>query len=657
MKIIDIPYSVVRIGATQFQYDRKVAVTDVLGFVPGVFLQSRYGNHDVRISIRGFGSRSNSGIRGVRILLDGIPESEPDGQTRIEAIDFNSVGNIEIVKGNSSSLYTNAPGGVINFINDIDFPRSFATSFNEIGSFNLRRSGIKAGVRTDRYRFLFTYSYHNFFGYRDRSEDYWHILNTVFRTSTGDRSSFEVLGYFVDGFIRLPGSLKREELHEDPRQSSIRESDFDFRRISTKGRLGLRFSHYFSKNTDMEVTGYGTLKYFERTARNYRIINRFGVGNSVRIAHRVDAGPVRLEAALGGDFYLQGGPIETYTNINGAKSDILTDLTNESIGNAGSYLQTSAGWNVLTLILTLRYDKVVFQQLDQLLASRNDTRRFEAWTPKAAINVKIAPSMAGYASYGLGFDTPAGNELDNFLTSTDPGKLMNPDLNPQNSKNGEIGIKGNLLFENSLLSSVLFEVTAFQNVIRDEIVPFEVFGDVFFRNSAQTTRKGIEIGSTIAMDGGIRFKTAYTFSDFLYDSYAARTVEFDSLGNITIRDRRFSDKIVPSVPKHNLTTALILEHPIVQQLTGYLKIQYQYVSGLYVDDANTDQTDGYTLWNTSTGFELGLDNFNLLVTLGINNTFDTKYVGFVNINSASRRFFEPGEPRSVYGGIRLTLNL
>jgi len=109
-KIIDVPYSIERIDNTQFTFERKVSVDNILGGIPGLFLQSRYGNHDVRISIRGFGSRSNTGIRGVRILLDGIPESEPDGQTRIEAIDFQSIGSIEVVKGNSSSLYTNAPG-------------------------------------------------------------------------------------------------------------------------------------------------------------------------------------------------------------------------------------------------------------------------------------------------------------------------------------------------------------------------------------------------------------------------------------------------------------------------------------------------------------------------------------------------------------------
>ena len=129
-KIIDIPYPVYRINNYQFQFDRKVSINDVLISIPGVFMQSRYGNHDVRISIRGFGSRSNTGIRGIRILLDGIPESEPDGQTRVEAIDFNALGSIEVVKGNSSSLYTNAPGGVINFINDINFDNSFIKSIN-----------------------------------------------------------------------------------------------------------------------------------------------------------------------------------------------------------------------------------------------------------------------------------------------------------------------------------------------------------------------------------------------------------------------------------------------------------------------------------------------------------------------------------------------
>jgi iron complex outermembrane recepter protein len=247
-KAIDVPFPVYSINMQEFKIDRKVSVSDVLSNIPGVFMQSRYGNHDVRISIRGFGSRSNSGIRGVRILLDGIPESEPDGQTRIEAIDFNAVGNIEVVKGNSSSLYTNAPGGVINFVNNFYYPNSFLIQYNDIGSFGLQRNGLQFGFKRTNYNLLTTYTYHNYDGYRAHSQDYWHVLNTVFQTFPTDRTRLEILGYFVNGLIRIPGSLTKEEFEADPFQPARRESDFDFRRISKKGRVGIRFNNIMDDN-------------------------------------------------------------------------------------------------------------------------------------------------------------------------------------------------------------------------------------------------------------------------------------------------------------------------------------------------------------------------------------------------------------------------
>src|SRR5690606_20425561 len=136
-----------------------------------------------------------------------------------------------------------------------------------------------------------------------------------------------------------------------------------------------------------------------------------------------------------------------------------------------------------------RYDNVYFYQKDQLLESRNSLRRFDAFTPKAALNYKLTPSVALYTSYGLSFDSPAGNELDNYPISSDPGILLNPDLEPQKSKNFEAGIKGQIINpENFFFRNIFFETTFFSSIIEDEIVPFEVFGDVFFRNSAKTTR-------------------------------------------------------------------------------------------------------------------------------------------------------------------------
>lgn len=659
-KIIDIPYPVIRLSNKTYRYDRKTSISDVLNVVPGVFMQNRYGNHDVRISIRGFGSRSNSGIRGVRILLDGIPESEPDGQTRIEAIDFNSIGSIEIVKGNSSSLYTNAPGGVVNFINDINFPNDFLLLFNDFGSYNLRRNGFKTGVRTDDYSFLATYTYHNYKGYREHSEDYWHILNTVLETTPGKNTNLQFLGYFTTGLIRLPGSLKKSEYDVDPFQAAQREKDFDYRRISKKGRVGLRLNSKFGEtlNNEVEITTYGTIKYFERTQRNYRIINRYGLGGSARFTNKSILFDNREnEFSVGGDLLYQTGPIEDYNNINGKKGDLLNSLTDETIGNSGVFIQNmfELYGKKLYLLLSGRYDNVYFDQKDQLLASRNDIKRYEAFTPKAALNYKITPSVAVYTSYGLSFDSPAGNELDNYPLSSNRGStLINPDLKPQKSKNFELGIKGNIIdFDRKYFINSYFELTFFNSIIEDEIVPFEVYGDVYYRNSAQTTRTGIEFGGRTEIVEGLRFILSYTYSNFKYDKYSAISIETDSLGNIVSDPQDFSGNLVPSVPEHNLTTALEYEHHFNYNLIGFIKGSVQYVSGLYVNDANSEKTEDYALLGTTLGIDYRIGKINILLSGGLNNILDKRYVGFVNINSTSGRFYEAGEPRTFFASLHL----
>ena len=652
-KIIDIPYPVIRLKNTQYKFSKKVSVDDVLENVPGLFLQSRYGNHDVRIAIRGFGSRSNTGIRGVRILLDGIPESEPDGQTRIEAIDFNSIGSIELVKGNSSSLYTNAPGGVINFINDIYFPYSFVTQFNEFGSYDLRRNGLKFGVRTDKYGFLGTYSYHNYKGFRPHSEDYWHIFNTVVDVLPGDGTNLQIFGYFVDGLIKLPGSLTKEEFDEDPYQAAQREIDRDSKRLTTKGRIGLKFNTKFGKgnNQEIEILPYGTIKYFHRTAADYRIMNRYGLGSSARYINRHTIANLDNEFSIGGDFLYQAGPVESYDNIGGQKGDVLSSLTDETIGNNGFYFSDflELYGKRFYLLLTGRYDNVYYEITDQLVGSRSAFRRFEAFTPKAALNYKLTHSIAVYTSYGLSFDSPAGNEMDNYPTSSDNGAgQLNPDLNAQKSKNFEIGIKGSLRsFDEQLFNNVSFEATFFNILIEDEIIPFEVYGDVFFRNAANTTRNGIEVGGSVDVFGHLNLQGSYTYSDFTYDEYIALTID----ENLDTTSQNFAGNYAPSVPQHNLFLAASYTHEFTRGITGFIRGSVRYVSGMYVDDANSDKTDDYTTFNAGIGLDMVFGKFNLLLSGGVNNISDLVYVGFVNINSSNGRFYEVGEPRNFYGGI------
>jgi iron complex outermembrane receptor protein len=656
MKIIDIPYSVERVSNVDYKYDRKVAANDALQGVPGLFMQSRYGNHDVRISIRGFGSRSNTGIRGVRILQDGIPESEPDGQTRIESIDFQNVGSIEIVKGNASSLYTNAPGGVINFVSDLEFPSTHVTQFNVIGSFGLHSNGFKAAYKSENTRFLTTYNYHSARGYRPHSEDYWHILNTSFETSLSERTQFRMFNYYVSGLIRLPGSLTKQQVDTDLYQANARDVSRDAKRISKKGRVSVQLALALDeeRGNEIEFTGYGTIKYFERTARTYRIFNRHGIGASGRFTNNSTLGGHKNQFSIGGDLFFQTGPIEDYNNINGRKGDNLDVLTDETITNAGMYLQNSYSIinDVFTALFTARYDRVAFKARDQLLGVRSADRSFNRITPKLALNYKVTPRIAVYSSYGLGFDTPAGNELDNYPLSSNPTILLNPDLRPQSSRNFEIGIKGTHSPEEfGVFNRVSFDVTFFHSIIEDEIVPFEVFGDVFFRNAAQTNRTGLEFGADMEFVAGLRVKTSYTLSDFTYKHYIAQAIAQDTSGNLNEKNTRFDGNVVPSVPKHNLSVVVTYTRLLNDNLIGFAKTYVLSISGMYADDQNSELSRGYTVLGATLGLDMKFGSFNALVSGGVNNIANKKYIGFLNINSTTREFYEAGEPRNFFASI------
>lgn len=653
-KIIDIPYPVTRINFVDYKYDKKIGVDDVLSSVPGIFIQSRYGNHDVRISIRGFGSKSNSGIRGVRILLDDIPESEPDGQTRIEAIDFQSISRIEIAKGNLSSLYTNAPGGVINFINDIDFMRSFGVQFNQFGSFGLRRNGIKFGLRTENYGFMGAFSHHNYKGYRPHNSEQWNIVNSVLETSPSENTSLKMLFYFADGLIKLPGALTKKEFETDPFQADQRFIDRDTKRISTKGRFGLRFTSMFGHNlnNEFELTAYTTIKYFERTSREYRIINRYGLGLRVRYLNKSKIMGMTNELLIGSDLLFQPARTEYYANINGQKGDQLIQLLNEKIYNNGFYISNNYELTKdrLYLLLAGRYDHINFKLKEETLPSRTDNRNFNAFVPKVALNYKLSQWVSVYTSYSLSYDSPAKNELESF----DPTELYNPDLKAQETKSFEVGIKGNMRNHKAdFFRQILFEATFFNLNIDNEVIPYEVYSEVFFRNAAKTNRRGLELGSRIELYKGLKFTFAYTFSDFIYRKYSAITIEIDSAGNIIEREKKFSGNIVPSVPKNNLFLDLSYSHPITKNVVGFAKFSFSGISGLWVNDANTDKTKPYQLLNSVLGFDMKFGKLNILMSGGINNMLNEVYVGFTNTNSAEKRFYEAGEPRNYFMSLNI----
>lgn len=657
-KIIDIPFSVQRIDQSSWIASRKIGVNDVLTTIPGLFLQSRYGNHDVRITIRGFGSRSNTGIRGVRILLDGIPESEPDGQTRIEAIDFTSIGRIEIVKGNSSSLYTNAPGGVINFLTDKYFKRTFVLSENEFGSFDTRKNGIKLGINTPNTRFMATGSYENYKGYRNHSNQYMNRFNAIYEAEVTSKSKISLYGYYVNTLIKLPGSLTLAQYQANDTAANSRSLSRDESRFTEKGRIGITYKADMDSkkmNHALEVTGYGTIKYFNRVARTFRIFNRSGLGGSFRYVNKYKFSGKTNEFSVGGDFFVQTGPISEFDNIGGKKGDLLENLNNESISNIGFYFVENFPIvkDRLAILITGRYDRVNFDSKNLQGSFQDTSRLFDKFTPKFALNLKLTPKIALYGSFGLGFDSPAGNEMDNYPFSSDGGlHLINPDLNPQKSTNFEGGIKGDLpSLQNKFFKNTFVEITFYHSKIDDVIVPFTVDNSVYFRNAATSKRTGLEAGITSEIIKGLTLKAAYTFQNFKYEKYDA--VSIDAQGNLS--HDYFDGNIEPSNPDNLFSGDISYRYTLQNNYAFFIKGNYQYVSAMFVNDKNTDslKTEAYSLLNGQLGVDLTLGSFKILAYGGINNITDEKYVAFININSDRQEFYESGPRRNFFGGLSL----
>ena len=656
-KIIDIPYSVFSVEKKELTFGKKVSAKSVLADVPGLFLQSRYGNSDLRVSIRGFGNRSNTGIRGVRILQDGIPESEPDGESVLDAVDFTSLGGVEVVKGNLSSLYANAPGGVIDFKTDIYFSDEYISSNNQFGQYGFRQNGFKIGLKNNDSRFLLSYYYRNLDGYRNHSNEFQHLLNSVYEGYLGTRSSLTVLGNYLNSFNRIPGSLTKEEYESDPFMASPVAEAFNFRRMTKKGRLAVKYRTGFGAMdaNELEITGYGGIKELEKVDNEYYTLStRYSLGALIRYANRSTVFNKSNTFTTGMDYAYQSGPVNAFENIAGNRGLSVENEYNSMVSNIGFYFLDH--YNIieqkLDLFFSSRYDLSVYSKDFYIPFGYVDSSRtFNAFTPKIGINFKIIPEIALYSSYGLSYDFPALTELENNPLSSDPRYTLNPDIDPSKSNNFELGIKGNLFNTGSdFMKKVIFDITGFYYRITDEIVPFIINEKTYFRNAAKTNRLGVEVGIKTEPFEETEMVVNYTYTSFKYDEFF--TTNYTPSGTV---EENYSGNYEPSVPKHIVNFIFNYEFEISDDISGLFQWDCDYIAKLYVDDANSATAPDYFYGNIMLGSAYNTELIGVIFYIGVNNIFDKRYVGFVNINDYYGRYYETGEPRSFYSGLNINL--
>ncbi len=681
---IQVPLSLNYISMKDMPKGKGYGLDEVLSSVPGVLVQSRFGNQDVRITIRGFGARgagerSNAGTsRGVRILNNGFPDTEPDGRTSFDLTDISGAGGIEVIRSNASSLYGNASGGVINIVSNTMFESPYVSYGESFGSYGFRKEMINVGAMTGEGRIYLSMSNTNSDGYRKQSRSTQLLVNTGIVTPVGERTTLAVHLSGTSNSFRIPGALTQAQFDADPAQAQddtlIYKPTYvqrDERRFNRLGRIGVSISHGLDDHNTISASAFAQPKYLQRSERNtFRDFNRFHVGGSALYQNTCSFSEnVGNTLLLGIDEAYQDGAILFYSLVRPQITrGALSDNKREGANNFGAFLQDeiSIGEDV-QFLLGARYDNITYYTEGYFAAPAarlSETRSFTRVTPKAGITYRLSPTHSLYANLGGGVEVPAGNETD--PSGTVPGDTafaINPLLEPIRSTTVEIGTKQIVsLGGEEPFASLIYDVALYWLTVTDDIIPYR--GGRFYFTAGKSERMGVEVGGTLQFKMGLSANVALTLSTNKYKEYRVDSVHYSASKAGKFAD--YKNNNVVGVPDifYNIGVKYMPE----ELMGAYIRANVQSAGKYYVNDANTITVPSYTILNAG----IGIDHFNfadnkffLGAFLGLNNLTDAKYIGSAWLNPDSPvingvttpAFIEPGLPSNFIGSISLGMNL
>ncbi|MFH1196714.1 MAG: TonB-dependent receptor [bacterium] len=664
-RIIEIPYSVTIIPVEELKNLRGYGFDEVMKNVPGVLAQSRSGNQDVRIVIRGFGARgagdrSNSGTsRGIRIMLDGIPETEPDGRTSFDNIDFGFAQNIEVVRSNASALWGNASGGIINVSTEPIFTSPFISLGGSSGSFGFNKIMLNTGANFNSGKIYVSLSNSNYDGWREHSSSSRAMFNIGLISNLGDATRLGVHLLGASNMFHIPGPLTQAQFDEDAKQANSTYLKRDERRFNRLGRIGITFDHSFDGMNEISAMAFANPKYLQRSERNtFRDFTRYHVGGNVLYKNKMNFGETtRNIFSVGLDEAYQDGAILFYSlsETNG-RGETLKDNKREGANTFGAFAQDEIMINEkVSVIVGARYDNITYYSesfIDPSLGLQQ--KSFEKVTPKAGITYMFSPSHSIYANLGGGVEVPAGNETDPAGTfGQDTVYNLNPLLEPITSTTYELGTKQVLYFgKEDVLSSLTYDLALYYIDIKNDIIPYR--GGRFYFTAGKTNRMGIEFSSTFEFFRGISMQTAFTYSLNKYKEYMVDSVHYGEEGKFA----NYKDNKVAGIPDYFYNVSF----GYTPEFFNTVKLSFSVggVGKYFVDDANELEAPSYNLFgltlSTTKAIKI-VDNLSIEGYLNINNLTDEKYVASAFINPdlvyGEPVYLEPGLPQSVTLGLRI----
>lgn len=613
----------------------QVNLSEVLNRVPGVVALNRQNYaQDLQVSIRGFGSRSTFGIRGVRVIVDGIPATMPDGQGQASNVSLASAGRIEVLRGPMAQLYGNAAGGVIQVFSEDDAAQPTATVTTAAGPYAQRKLGLKySSTSADGDGLLLDASRYETDGYRDHSAARRGQLNARWQRDISRDTHLSVLVNALDQpDTQDPIGLTRAQFESNPRQVATPALTQDTRKTVRQNQLGSVLEHRFSEATTFTGRVYlGERNLFnalsiplavQQAATHSGGIVRFERGYSglgAQLSHRVSLEEGRALRITGGiEYDRMRDRRQGYLNDAGVEGALKRNERNV-VDNRDAYLQANAellrDW---TLTAGVRSIDVRFRTHDfftTLNADDSGGVHYNGINPVAGLSWRAAPGVNLYLNAGRGYETPTFNEL----AYRNVGTGLNTDLRASSSRHLELGAKWKVDGVQRL-DAALYDIDTDDEIVVDSSAGS---GRATYRNAGATERRGLELSHVAQLADGLR-----------------------STLSLNLLRARFADgRRLPGTPERNAFAELAWA-PKAAWGGFHGAAEVVHTGSLMVNDTNTDAAPAVTLLNLRAGFAQSLVGWRFTQLVRLDNATDRRYAGSVIVNENNGRYFEPALPRT-----------
>ena len=641
----------------------QVNLSESLSSVPGLQIKNRQNYaQDLQLSVRGYGARSTFGLRGVRLYVDGIPATMPDGQGSLSHIDIASLERVEVLRGPYSALYGNSAGGVVSMYTETPEGAPTVEGGFMVGSHGQKRiSGKASGQTAQGLSYVVSASRFLTDGYRDHSAADRNIANAKLSTAIGEDARLTIVANAMESDALDAQGLTWSQYQANPRRASYRADNgqavaeqFNTRKSLKQTQVGATYERRLDGVNSIALTAYAG----HRSMEQYQSIpaatqNAAGHAGGVIDMSRDYAGmdarwtgkfadapvPVTVTAGLAIDTVEEDR--KGYNNFTGVaarptalgvKGNLRRDETN-TVTNIDPYVQAS--WKLAptwTLDTGLRYSRVKFQSDDDYITAGNPddsgSVKHSKALPVVSLSHQITPDQTVYASVGRGFETPTFAELS---YRTDGIGGLNLGLQPSVSTQYEVGYRQRL--KGTVQGS--WSAAVFQSRTNDEIVTAgSANGRTTYRNAGDTRRQGIELQGDLRLTSKLNLRAAYTYLDATFRQASGSA----AAGNM-----------LPGLAKQQLAVAM--DYRITPEWT--VGVAAEHMGKVYVNDANSEAAPAFTTASASVGYRKVMGPWTVRAFARVDNLFDRDYVGSVIVNDGNGRYYEGAPGRNWSTGLNV----